>query len=99
MAVQPTTRLSAVKADLVKYLQENARHLEVSVPDSPEEVELGAAKDPEDLSHGFDLVEDKGTVTEHFGKKDWTVVAWRIQGEKFDVEIPIDDEEEEEDEA
>lgn len=97
LAATPSTALTTVRKQLLEYLRENEQHLEISIPEDEKSIELGAPIDPQDITGGYHVLPDKGTVKECLGDaKDWIVIAWRIKGGKFRVEIPVEEEEEEE---
>lgn len=82
-------------------MQANRQHLEAEfdIPESADEIELGMMIDPagKDISRGWHVVgkEGRGDV-ESLGVTDWGVMAWRIKGSRFRVEVPMMEEDEEE---
>ncbi|KAI5780016.1 hypothetical protein EDC01DRAFT_668917 [Geopyxis carbonaria] len=101
LSVLPTTTLTHLKSELLRYLGENAAHID-PFPQDPADVVLGAPKDPMELEKGFLVVDEpagKEITVKDIGVRDWGVLAWKERGGGgFEVEIPVEEEEEDEEE-
>lgn len=92
----PSTTLDAIKSELIVLLSENARHIDLELPEKVSEINLAATIDPgQDVKRGFRILEDqdmKKTTVLDAGLQDGNVVAWNLGGKEFRVEVPVEEE-------
>ena len=98
--------LTALKADLLTLLRENAANLALPLPDAPGDIVLGAMRDPAgaDVAQGFYVLEKQGAgdgyTLREAGFKDGAVLAWKVardgddDDDEFVVDVPVYEEEE-----
>ncbi|KAI5815609.1 hypothetical protein BZA77DRAFT_388299 [Pyronema omphalodes] len=97
----PCTPLPDVKASLHSLLSENTRHLTIPLPSSSSDIILAATIDPSgtDVRRGFRILKDQDnrkTTVQDAGLRDGFVLAWNVGGKEFKVEVPVEEEYEDE---
>lgn len=93
--VQLSDSLLSVKAQIHELLQENKDNIVTPIPDSADEIILGAPIDQADLSKGFHILpnqDKKKTTVQDAGFKDMSVIGYKVgEDADFGIEIPKDD--------